>query len=550
VTAPRALDAPLVSVVTPVYNAGPFLTEAVESVFAQTESHWELLLVDDGSTDGSAEVARAFAARDPARVRCLAHPGGANLGTGTTRDLGVRHARGEYVAILDQDDVWVPVKLERQLAEFAAHPDAALLYGPALYWYGWTGRPADVGRDHVVGTGYPPGAVVPAPALLARYLREPGTLPVPSAALVRRTALEPGASPAELVRDVYEDQVVLARLAARYPAVMSGGCYTRYRQHDRSASSGAARAGREWEARGRFLAWLRGYLTECGLEGTDVWAALGEAEAAFARRTLDPPPERGPRRMAAVAARRALGALPAPAGRAVRDAVGRARAARAGTPPPPGAVRMGDLRTTRPFDETFGYGRGGPLDRVYIEEFLADHAADVRGRALEVGDPSYTLRFGGDRVTRADVLHVDAANPHATVVADLEHWPDAPEAAFDCVVLTQTLHLMYDVRGALGTLNRILRPGGVLLLTVPGITPIDRAEWRHTWYWSFTEHALRRLLADAFGAGRAEVTTYGNVLAATGFLYGLGAGELTPEELAVRDPAFPVIVGARVVRGG
>jgi SAM-dependent methyltransferase len=197
----------------------------------------------------------------------------------------------------------------------------------------------------------------------------------------------------------------------------------------------------------------------------------------------------------------------------------------------------------------FGYDRGGPVDRYYIERFLAEHAADIHGRVLEVGDDAYTRRFGGDRVTHRDVLHVNAGNPAATIVADLASAPQIPAASFDCVIITQTLQLIYDTRAALCTLHRILRPGGVLLATVPGISPLSADEWAASWYWSFTSLSVARLLEETFGAGRATVEQHGNVLAASAFLHGIGAPELDPRELDARDGRYPVVITVRAVRG-
>jgi SAM-dependent methyltransferase len=211
-------------------------------------------------------------------------------------------------------------------------------------------------------------------------------------------------------------------------------------------------------------------------------------------------------------------------------------------------VAFGDLRRTRPFSAHFGSERGQPVDRYYIESFLQLHAADIRGRVLEVGDAAYTRRFGADRVVHSDVLHVDADAPDATVVADLSDADHLSADAFDCIILTQTLHLIFDFRAAVATLRRILAPGGVVLVTVPGITQIDTGEWAHTWYWSFTIHSMRRLFGEEFGPENISVEQHGSVLSAVAFLEGMAAGELTEAELAVDDPAYPVLVGVRAVK--
>ena len=217
--------------------------------------------------------------------------------------------------------------------------------------------------------------------------------------------------------------------------------------------------------------------------------------------------------------------------------------------PAPGRVAFGDLRRTRPIDAYFGWDRGQPIDRYYIERFLASHGADVRGRVLEIGDATYTRRFGGDRVTRSDVLHVDPDAPEATIVADLADGAEIPADAFDCIILTQTLHLIFDVPAAVATLQRILAPGGVVLATVPGISQVDRGEWSDTWYWSFTAPAARRMFETQFAANDVTIEQHGSVLSAVALLEGLASHELTEDELSVDDDAYPVFVGIRAVKG-
>jgi SAM-dependent methyltransferase len=144
------------------------------------------------------------------------------------------------------------------------------------------------------------------------------------------------------------------------------------------------------------------------------------------------------------------------------------------------------------------------------------------------------------------VLHVHDRNPRATFVGDLATADHIPGSAFDCIILTQTLQLVYELRPAVRTLHRILKPGGVLLATVPGITPVAAgSEWGHTWHWSFTLNSLRRLLGEAFGEDALELETHGNVLAATAFLHGLAADELSAEDLDQPDADYPVIITVR-----
>jgi SAM-dependent methyltransferase len=213
------------------------------------------------------------------------------------------------------------------------------------------------------------------------------------------------------------------------------------------------------------------------------------------------------------------------------------------TPP----VDFGDLRRSAPFSTKFGFDRGVPVDRFYIVEFLASYASDIKGRVLEAGDRRYTTRFGGRRVKISDVLAPVQGNACATIFADLANAPEISDGTFDCVILTQVLLFIYDLRAAMTTIHRILTPGGVALLTLPSITRVEQ-DWARPSFWGFTGASAKRLAEDVFGVGQAEVSIYGNVLSATAFLYGLSFHELREEELRHLDPNYQVIIGIKAVK--
>jgi SAM-dependent methyltransferase len=202
-----------------------------------------------------------------------------------------------------------------------------------------------------------------------------------------------------------------------------------------------------------------------------------------------------------------------------------------------------------PVSRTFGFDRGKPVDRWYIERFLAEHAEDVRGRVLEVAEDTYTRWYGGDRVTSSDVLYASEGNPAATVVGDLTTGDGLAEGGFDCFICTQTLHLIYDAPAAVAGMRRLLAPGGVLLATVPGISQISREDMRD-WgdWWRFTARSAHRLFADAFGAEHVAVTQHGNVRSAAAFLYGMAAEDLGPAALEPVDPDFHLVLTIRAQR--
>jgi SAM-dependent methyltransferase len=202
-----------------------------------------------------------------------------------------------------------------------------------------------------------------------------------------------------------------------------------------------------------------------------------------------------------------------------------------------------------PVSRVFGFDRGKPVDRWYIERFLAEHAADVRGRVLEVAESTYTGWYGGDDVTTSDVLYASAENPDATVVGDLTTGEGIAEAAFDCFICTQTLQVIYDVRAAVAGTRRLLAPGGVLLATLPGISQISREDMRD-WgdWWRFTARSAERLFGEVYGDENIEVKQHGNVHAAAAFLYGLAAEDVDPGALETVDPDFHLLMTVRAVR--
>ena len=204
------------------------------------------------------------------------------------------------------------------------------------------------------------------------------------------------------------------------------------------------------------------------------------------------------------------------------------------------------FRGVRPLSDRYGYDRGMPIDRYYIESYLSEHRADIRGRGLEVKSATYLRRFGSD-LERLDVLDVDPANANATVIDDLSSADDISDQQYDCFVLTQTLHMIYDIRSAVRHAHRILKPGGVLLATMPCVARIDRGGAAFD-FWRVTGAACETMFGEAFGAGNCTVRSYGNVRAATAFLTGMAAEELGERQLCYNDPNFPVLLCVRGVR--
>lgn len=266
--------AKLVSVVTIFLNAERFIEDAIQSVLAQTYHDWELLLVDDGSVDRSAEIAKQNAAQSPETVRYLHHDNLRNRGMSASRNLGIRHARGAYVAFLDADDVWRPDKLRQQVAILESHPEAAMVYGVSQRWYSWTGDPEDAGRDYTPRPGLPSDAVVEPPTLLRLFLQKEVSTPGTCSVIARREVIEQVGGFEEEFPGMYEDQAFYAKVCLEAPVYVSTECWDRYRRHPGSCRVTVKRDGQYHLARLKYLRWLREYLLARGAEDPGVWRAL------------------------------------------------------------------------------------------------------------------------------------------------------------------------------------------------------------------------------------------------------------------------------------
>jgi glycosyltransferase involved in cell wall biosynthesis len=257
---------PLVSVVVPFLNVGAYLAEAIDGVVAQTYDRWELLLVDDGSTDDSADVARRAAA-ELADVTYVA-PEPEPRGSSAARNVGVERAAGTYVAFLDGDDVWLPAKLEEQVALLEAEPRAVAVYGRPQYWASWSG-----GVDRVPALGVTPGLVMP-PAALTLSLRSRARTALPSDLVIRTAVLREIGGFEDAFRGMFDDQVMLAKLTVRYPVLVSDRCWTRYRQHPASQVGRARDQGTKLHAGVAYLEWLDSYLRASDVNDRGLRSAL------------------------------------------------------------------------------------------------------------------------------------------------------------------------------------------------------------------------------------------------------------------------------------
>lgn len=275
-----ASSAPLVSVVMSFFNAEKYIEEAIQSVYDQTFTNWELILVDDGSSDGSSDIAIAHARSDVERVRHLSHHGHQNWGQAASRNLGVAYARGKYIALLDSDDVWLADKLDQQISLMASHSDAAMIYGRPQYWRSWARAQNNAETDFWPELGVLPDRLYKPPELLYARLAGHAASPCPSDILLRRDAiLRVGGFEEKFVgfASIYEDQAFITKTCLHEPVYVSSRCWDRYRLHPESIVAKVAASNKFPEARRLYFDWLANYLSQQGFDDQRISRRLRRA---------------------------------------------------------------------------------------------------------------------------------------------------------------------------------------------------------------------------------------------------------------------------------
>lgn len=515
-----------VSTVITTYNHTPFLADAIESALGQTVRPAEVIVVDDGSTDDPSAVVSRYP-----DVQLIRQP---NQGLAAARNTGWRAAQGRYVVFLDADDRLLPEALAFNLRRFDKRPECAFVYG-GYYYIDAGGRYLSSHPVHLIGED-----------AYESFLKG-NCVAMHATVMYRRDCLEEvGGFDARL--RCCEDYELYLRLARRYRVAAGDERIAEYRRHGSNMSLNYP------QMLDTMLGVMRRQLPH--VDSNAKWRralkkGIRDWKSTYAdvqiSQTLAVAGALGLRQIPWHATASVFARVPASFLRVTCRRILRALRSRL-APRRRKSVRFGDLRQLHPISPNFGFDRGKPVDRRYIEDFLSRNAEDIKGRVLEVADDAYTVQYGRVHVTHSDILDIDQSNPRATLVGDLAEGHNLPSEVFDCIVLTQTLQFVFDVHKAVMTLHRMLKPGGVLLLTAPGVSSIDRGEWGASWYWSLSPAALSRLLRERFGEADISVTSYGNVLTAVAFLHGLAESELRPTELDAHDPHYPVIVAARAVK--
>jgi glycosyltransferase involved in cell wall biosynthesis len=531
---------PLVSVVITTYNHAAFLPDAIGSVLGQTYKNIELIVIDDGSTDNTKGLMCLYP-----QVKYHFQE---NRGLPAARNTGAILSSGVYIVFLDADDMFYPDAIAVNVKYFSEHPE-----------YGFISGGHDLMTEDKQIMDSPEWQQFPSKDHYLSLLRN-DYISMHAAVMYRK----------EVFTDHHYDETLIScedydfylQIAKNYPVLSHNIKLAAYRKHANSMSMNILQmyhsaikvihkhyhtnAGDDVvnsckkgirDVRSHYAELLFGSMITGNIykevdfrEIISVISLLSRGYFFLLIRYYLEKILRWVSRKSFSFARRIARIISGGSEYIV---------------PRVGKVWIQDLNRSTPFNISSGIDQSGHIDNYYIEQFLRDNACYVKGNVLVMGNGDDTLTYGGEGVIKYDLLHIYALHSQSPV-PDKFHY--IPADFYDCIIIRQSLHLVYDFNSIIRNCFRSLKKEGVLLLTVPGITPVDPDEDQYHWYWSFTGNAIDKLLMQYFDPVNIQVHTFGNVLVAASFLYGIEVSKLNKIELEQHDPAYQVVIAAKAVK--
>lgn len=540
---PVIIEKLMVSVIIPCYNHGNYLPVAIESVINQSYKNFEIIVIDDGSIDNTKEACNNYP-----NVKYIYQT---NAGLSAARNTGIKYASGAYLVFLDADDWLLENALKSNLDVLIDNNDLAFVSGGHQLFY----EPEDktwIVQKKIDKSSY-------------SSLLEGNFIGMHATVMYQRWVFE--IFKFDTFFRYCEDYDLYLKIARNHPVSHHTGLIAVYRIHENNMSSNYSemmkyallvlsthkkklKTPSEKLSYRNGISFWKSYYSEKIFDHLRV--QLYSQNYNFSKNDIKCLKANNPILYKKFKTEKyyffksinndnIMNKIKKLISRNIFKLIQRIWSNKSNNSLL-NEINLGDLNRTTPFSTQFGYDRGGPVDRYYIENFLNKNAHLIKGRVLEIGDNEYTLKFGGDKLEKSDILHIDDSNNQATFIGDLSNAPHLPSDSFDCIVLTQTLHLIYDFKAAIETCHRVLKTGGSLLITVPGISHIAQDQWSKYWLWSFTDASMQRIMQECFSEGNISIKTHGNVLVASAFLYGMGLPEVKKEQMDYHDPHYQVII--------
>jgi len=198
--------------------------------------------------------------------------------------------------------------------------------------------------------------------------------------------------------------------------------------------------------------------------------------------------------------------------------------------------------STKPLSKWYGLDRGLPIDRYYIEQFLLKNKTSIHGKCLELLNNNYTKKFGESAVITADVLDIDETNSAATIIGDLRNLSAVSDNTYDSIILTQVLQFIDDTDAAIAECYRILKPGGILLVTLPAISRIDCISGVEGDFWRFTTASAEYQFSKKFKTETLDIQPHGNARTGLYFYAGLAQEDVSDKIFQENDHDFPTLI--------
>ena len=581
------------------YNSEQYIVEAIESVIDQSYSNWELVLIDDGSSDNSTMIAKGYVEKYSKRIRYFEHENHQNKGMSASRNLGISKSNGMYFCFLDSDDIYMPQKIKNNIKIMCSYPEVEFIVAATEYWYSWTGNIKDREKDRVwMNFGVKPRSVIEPPILLFHFINDIKTAPCIGSFLIKKKAIHKVGLFIEEFKGLYEDQAFITKLYHKTRGYVCDECLDKYRKHPESSVEVSKSKGTIQTATINFLNWVEEYFLENNLIDLKIWKALIERRQkvinnyitnsytkqdykerlnyeeknkeyttkyekllnskdewksiakerseklkqvrnrleksknrisllkesklhwkniAEERKIKNKLQDKKIKSFKAKGINRYLLFLDTYTQyvylnflKIIKSIYLISTKTQPDTNKTDTKTISGKIsgkleaktdllfkRSLNPVSKEWGFDRGVPIDRYYIEDFIKYNSAAIKGKILEINDNRYTIKYGKHKVIESDVLDINENNTKATIIADITDSKHISTNKFDCIIFTQTLQLIYDFESAIKTLHRILNKNGVLLVTFPGITKIlvDR---NYGWYWNFTTFSAEKIFNKYF----------------------------------------------------
>jgi len=518
----------MVSIIIPCYNSGKYLSECIDSILFQDYTDFEIIIVNDCSSDNTSQIATNYAKVD-IRIKVTSTSDVQSMGASNARNKGFEISKGEYVVFLDSDDIWLPTSLKRLVNLIEEHNEVGWLIGNCIYF-----KDFRYNLDSYQYSKYDfEEGVYEKFELLPKFIRNFNQTPSQGAAIIKRDVIIKIKGWENEFKMTFTDQAFYSKILCETKTFVTYDYFLLYRNHEESSSMKSFRNGEFKKNEKIYFQWLirniqsyefrekdevSQYATKM-IDEIDDWDVKTIAQVDFWG-SLIHKAKKLPRKFKTLSS-----VLFKIAFRYI----------------PKNIYRHFLHQGVKPYSQEYGTDRGKEIARYYVECFLEQNTKLLEGNCLEFQAPTYLLKYADPRKCKMNVIHLEDSNVLANIVGDLTQKNTIPSNYFDCIICTHVLHVVYKKEKFLSEINRILKPGGFLLLAVPGVSMCDYS-WNELW--RFTELGIQQMLEQKFDKDCIQVKGYGNSLVAAGQIRGLAKEEFSLKELKYYDGRFAVEICA------